>query len=31
MSGSESNQDAAASSNIRQPRQRMAANYFLIW
>ncbi|CAF1549960.1 unnamed protein product [Adineta steineri] len=37
MSGSESNQNAAASSkvasssNIRQPRQRMAQNYLLLW
>ncbi|CAF1069184.1 unnamed protein product [Adineta steineri] len=31
MSGSDSNQNAAASSNIRQPRQRMAQNYLLIW
>ncbi|CAF0764160.1 unnamed protein product [Adineta steineri] len=37
MSGSESNQNAAesfkstASSNIRQPRQRMVQNYLLIW
>ncbi|CAF0809152.1 unnamed protein product [Adineta steineri] len=31
MSGSKSNESAAASSNIRQPRQRMAQNYLLIW
>ncbi|CAF1324274.1 unnamed protein product [Adineta steineri] len=31
MSGSKSNQNAAASSNIRQPRQRIAQNYLLIW
>ncbi|CAF1441246.1 unnamed protein product, partial [Adineta steineri] len=36
MSGSKSNQNAAtskstASSNIRQPRQRTAQNYLLVW
>ncbi|CAF1089510.1 unnamed protein product [Adineta steineri] len=31
MSGSDSNQNVVASSNIRQPRQRMAQNYLLIW
>ncbi|CAF1026569.1 unnamed protein product [Adineta steineri] len=31
MSGSKSNQNAAASSNIRQSRQRMARNYILVW
>ncbi|CAF1440001.1 unnamed protein product [Adineta steineri] len=31
MSESESNRNAAASSNIRQSRQRMAQNYLLIW
>ncbi|CAF1230472.1 unnamed protein product [Adineta steineri] len=31
MSESKSNQNAAAISNIRQPRQRMAQNYLLIW
>ncbi|CAF0917433.1 unnamed protein product [Adineta steineri] len=31
MSGSKSNQNAAASSSIRQQRQRMAQNYLLIW
>ncbi|CAF1026078.1 unnamed protein product [Adineta steineri] len=31
MSESKSNQNAAASSNIRQPRRHMAQNYLLIW
>ncbi|CAF4169194.1 unnamed protein product, partial [Adineta steineri] len=31
MSESKSNQNAAASSNIRQPRQRMVQNYLLLW
>ncbi|CAF3564150.1 unnamed protein product [Adineta steineri] len=31
MNESKSNQNAAASSNIRQPQQRMAQNYLLIW
>ncbi|CAF3916001.1 unnamed protein product [Adineta steineri] len=31
MSGSKSNRNTAASSNIRQPRQRMVQNYLLIW
>ncbi|CAF0790413.1 unnamed protein product [Adineta steineri] len=31
MRGSKSNQNAAASLNIRQPRQRMAQNYLLLW
>ncbi|CAF1551476.1 unnamed protein product, partial [Adineta steineri] len=31
MSGSKSNQNVAASSNIRQPRKRIVQNYLLIW
>ncbi|CAF1358511.1 unnamed protein product [Adineta steineri] len=31
MSGSKSNENVAASSNIRQPRQRMTQNYLLLW
>ncbi|CAF1459653.1 unnamed protein product [Adineta steineri] len=31
MSGSKLNQDAATSSNIRQPRRRIAQNYLLLW
>ncbi|CAF0964018.1 unnamed protein product [Adineta steineri] len=31
MSGSKSNQHVAASSNILQPRKRIAQNYLLIW
>ncbi|CAF4262218.1 unnamed protein product, partial [Adineta steineri] len=31
MSGLKSNENAAASSNIRRPRQRMTQNYLLLW